>query len=356
MTKPRLLVVEDDPGLAAQCRWAFPDWKVLLASDRGRAEAAARQEAPAVVLLDLGLPPDAEGVGEGFATLETLRREKPDLPVVVASGQGPRAKKPFIAINRAAIPETLLEAELFGHEKRAFTGATRQVIGKVELADGGTLFLDEIGEMPATLRAKMLRLPQDQVTQRIGGRSSIKVDVRVVSAANQPLEEQAGEGRFRGDLLYRPNTMTLRIPPLRERGGDAALLACGFLARFAQEYGRKLRGFEPAALEAIAAHRWPGNIRELLNRVCRAPLMSDGALASAADLDLVAAEEPGAADGEFDLRAARLRAGREVLERALARANGRLAIAGRLLGASRHALYALLETDGLAARGASDAG
>jgi two-component system, NtrC family, response regulator len=460
MTKPRLLVVEDDPGLAAQYRWAFPEWKVLLASDRPQAEAAARKDLPAVVLLDLGLPPDAEGVGEGFATLETLRREQPSLPVVVASGQGqrenalraialgaydfhekpvdipvlrtilgralrlreledenqrlaavaprasgiqglitgdegmlkvcrtverlasvsvpvlllgesgtgkealarglhdlgPRAKKPFIAINCAAIPESLLEAELFGHEKGAFTGATRQVIGKVELADGGTLFLDEIGEMPATLQAKMLRFLQDQVIERIGGRTSIKVDVRVVSATNQPLEEQAGEGRFRGDLLYRLNSMTVRIPPLRERGGDAALLARGFLGRFAQEYGRKVRGFEPAALEAIAAHRWPGNVRELMNRVSRAALMSDGVLVTAADLELAAAEEPAGADGEFDLRAARVRAEREVLERALTRANGSLAVTARLLGVSRPTLYGLLETHGLAARGAADAG
>jgi two-component system, NtrC family, response regulator len=459
MSKPKLLVIEDDPGLAAQYRWAFPDWKVLLAGDREQAEGLARREGPAVVLLDLGLPPDAEGVAEGFATLETLRREQPGLPVVVASGQGqranalravalgaydfhekpvdipvlrtilgralrlreleeenqrlasaaprsspiqglitgdeamlkvcrtverlasvsvpvlllgesgtgkealaralhdlgPRAKKPFIAINCAAIPETLLEAELFGHEKGAFTGATRQVIGKVELADGGTLFLDEIGEMPATLQAKMLRFLQDQVIERIGGRAPIKVDVRVVSATNQPLEEQAGEGRFRGDLLYRLNSMTVRIPPLRERGGDAILLARGFLVRFAQEYGRKLRGFDPAAIEAIERHGWPGNVRELMNRVSRAVLMTEGPLVAATDLDLALREESAQA-GDFDLRAARLRAERETLERALARANGGLAAAARLLGVSRPTLYGLLETHGLAARGAADAG
>ncbi|MDO9713094.1 PEP-CTERM-box response regulator transcription factor [Paracraurococcus lichenis] len=452
MSKPKLLVVEDDPGLCAQYRWAFPSCRVLIANDRRAAEAAARREQPDAVLLDLGLPPDAEGVSEGFATLEALRTLSPGLPVVIASGQGqrenalravalgaydfcekpvdvavlrtvieralrlreleeenqrlaaaprsspiqglitadegmlkvcrtverlagvavpvlllgesgtgkealaralhelgPRAGKPFVALNCAAIPETLLESELFGHEKGAFTGAVRQVQGKIELASGGTLFLDEIGEMPITLQAKLLRFLQDQVVERVGGRSPIKVDVRVVSATNQPLEEQAETGKFRGDLLYRLNAMTLRIPPLRERRGDVLLLARYFLARFAREHGRRLRGFDAAAAEAIAAHRWPGNVRELENRVRRAVLMAEGPLVGVEDLEIAPAAAPQEGAGDLDLRAARTRAEREAIERALARSGGSLSAAARLLGISRPTLYSLLESHGFAA-------
>jgi two-component system, NtrC family, response regulator len=468
--KPKLLVVEDDPGLCAQYRWAFPGCRVVIANDRRQAEQALKREQPAAVLLDLGLPPDPEGVSEGFATLEALRAAAPSLPVVVATGQGqkanalravalgaydfcekpvdlavlrttidralrlrdleeenrrlaeaapkaspvqglitadegmlkvcrsverlagvsipvlllgesgtgkealaralhemgPRAGKPFVALNCAAIPETLLESELFGHERGAFTGAVKQTPGKIETANGGTLFLDEIGEMPVALQAKLLRFLQDQLVERIGGRQPIKVDVRVVSATNQPLEQQAAEGRFRGDLLYRLNGVAVRIPPLRERGGDAALLARYFLARFAREFGRRLRGFEPEAAAAIAAHAWPGNVRELENRVRRAILMAEGALVAAEDLELsppaaaaAPAEEtggPAEAGGAFDLRTARLRAEREAIERALAHSGGSLSAAARLLGISRPTLYGLLNTHGMAIpRSAQDA-
>jgi len=451
MSKPKLLVVEDDPGLCAQYRWAFPNCKVLIANDRRQAEMMAKKEQPQAVLLDLGLPPDAEGVKEGFATLEMLRASQPGLPVVVATGQGqrenalravalgaydfcekpvdvavlrtvvdralrlreleeenqrlasapksspvqgiitsdegmlkvcrtverlagvavpvlllgesgtgkealaralhemgPRAGKTFVALNCAAIPETLLESELFGHEKGAFTGAVKQTLGKIETASGGTLFLDEIGEMPLNLQAKLLRFLQDQTIERIGGRTPIKVDVRVVSATNQPLEEQANEGRFRGDLLYRLNSVTVRIPPLRERAGDATLLARFFLARFGREFGRRLRGFDPGATAAILAHRWPGNVRELENRVRRAALMTDGPMITAADLEL---EAPDGAEEEPDLtlREARARAERDAIEKALARANGNISSAARLLGISRPTLYDLLETHGLGA-------
>ncbi|WP_149538461.1 PEP-CTERM-box response regulator transcription factor [Siccirubricoccus phaeus] len=465
MNKPKLLIVEDDPGLAAQYRWAFPACRVLLAGDRAAAEQAVRREQPAVVLLDLGLPPDAEDVAEGFATLEMLRAVNPWLPVVVASGQGqkenalraialgaydfhekpvdlavlrtiidralrlreleeenrrlaaapgpspirgivtaddgmlkvcrtverlggvavpvlllgesgtgkealaralhemgPRAAKPFVALNCAAIPENLLESELFGHEKGAFTGAVARVIGKIEGASGGTLFLDEIGEMPVSLQAKLLRFLQDQVIERVGGRQQIRVDVRVVSATNQPLEAQIETGRFRGDLLYRLNSVTVRIPPLRERGTDSVLLARLFLARFSREFGRKLRGLDAAAAEAIAAHRWPGNVRELENRIRRAALMADGQLVTTADLELAPAAGAEETKPDLDLRAARLRAERDTIERALARSNGSLATAARLLGVSRPTLYGLLETHGLgaslprAAEGAADAG
>ena len=452
MSKPKLLVVEDDPGLCAQYRWAFPNCRVVIANDRKQAEAFARREQPDAALLDLGLPPDPEGVSEGFATLEALRASSPNLPVVVASGQGqrenalravalgaydfcekpvdvavlrtvieralrlreleeenqrlaaapksspiqgiitsdegmlkvcrtverlagvsvpvlllgesgtgkealaralhemgPRAGKTFVALNCAAIPETLLESELFGHEKGAFTGAVRQVAGRIETANGGTLFLDEIGEMPVALQAKLLRFLQDQVIERVGGRTPIKVDVRVVSATNQPLEQQAEEGRFRGDLLYRLNAVTVRIPPLRERAGDALLLGRFFLARFAREHGRRLRGFDPAASEAIGAHRWPGNVRELENRVRRAALMADGPLVGIEDLEIAPAPAELEQDADLDLRTARLRADRETIERALARSAGSLSAAARLLGISRPTLYSLLDTHGLGA-------
>ena len=452
MSKPKLLVVEDDPGLCAQYRWAFPNCRVVIANDRKQAEAFARREQPDAALLDLGLPPDPEGVSEGFATLEALRASSPNLPVVVASGQGQRenalravalgaydfcekpvdvavlrtvieralrlreleeenqrlaaapksspiqgiitsdegmlkvcrtverlagvsvpvlllgesgtgkealaralhemgtrAGKTFVALNCAAIPETLLESELFGHEKGAFTGAVRQVAGRIETANGGTLFLDEIGEMPVALQAKLLRFLQDQVIERVGGRTPIKVDVRVVSATNQPLEQQAEEGRFRGDLLYRLNAVTVRIPPLRERAGDALLLGRFFLARFAREHGRRLRGFDPAASEAIGAHRWPGNVRELENRVRRAALMADGPLVGIEDLEIAPAPAELEQDADLDLRTARLRADRETIERALARSAGSLSAAARLLGISRPTLYSLLDTHGLGA-------
>jgi two-component system NtrC family response regulator len=458
MSKPKLLIVEDDPGLSAQYRWAFPEWRVILAGTRPQAEHLAAKEQPSVTLLDLGLPPDAEGVSEGFATLEALRRAHPDLPVVVATGQGqrenalraiglgaydfcekpvepellrtildralrvreleqenrrlaasprpspvrgiitadeamlkvcrtierlasvsvpvlifgesgtgkealaralhelgPRARKPFIPINCAAIPENLLEAELFGHERGAFTGAVRMTPGKFEIADGGTVFLDEIGEMPVQLQAKLLRFLQDQVFERVGGRQQIRVDVRIVSATNQPLEEQSQTGQFRGDLLYRLNSMTVRVPPLRERGGDIVLLARYFLARYAEEFGRRIRGFDPGAIEAMAAHSWPGNVRELQNRVQRAVLMAEGTQITAAELELAAAEEEAAGEPDLDLRSARMRAERETLDRALALSHGNLAQAARMLGVSRPTLYNLLDAHGIAAaRGAAD--
>ncbi|MBC9208289.1 PEP-CTERM-box response regulator transcription factor [Roseomonas aerophila] len=445
MSRPKLLVVEDDAALAAQYRWAFPNCRVLLAADRRQAEQIARAEQPTAALLDLGLPPDEEGVSEGFATLATLSRLCPGMPIIIASGQGqrehtlraiglgaydfcekpvdldvlrtivdralrlraleeenlrlaalprpspirdivtadesmlrichtierlsqvsvpvlllgesgtgkealaralhdmgPRSRKPFVAINCAAIPEPLLESELFGHERGAFTGAVKQVTGRIEAANGGTLFLDEVGDLPPALQAKLLRFLQDQVIERVGGRTSIRVDVRIVSATNQPLEEQTESGRFRADLLYRLNSLTIRIPPLRERGEDSLLLARWFLARYAKEFGRRLRGLDASAVEAVTTYRWPGNVRELGNRVRRAALMTEGHTISASDLELSAS--PSASDTDLDLRAARLRAERATIERALARSNGSLAAAARLLGVSRPTIYGLLET------------
>ena len=447
MTSPKLLIIEDDVGLCNQYRWAFPGYATLIAHDRQAALALARREQPPVAIMDLGLPPDPDGVSEGFATLEQLSRQQPDMKVVVAtshvdrahalravaggaydfcdkpieievlrtvvdralrlyeleqenrqlsqpamsgplkriitgsdlmlkvnrtiervaptnvtvlllgeSGTGkellaravhelsPRANEPFVAINCGAIPETLLESELFGFERGAFTGAVKQSIGKIESANRGTLFLDEIGDLPLSLQVKLLRFLQEQTVERIGGRAPIPVDVRVVSATNVAIEERAGGGTFRSDLLYRLNAVSVRIPPLRERTGDALLLARYFLSRFNRELNRDLRGFTAAASGAINAHGWPGNVRELENRLNRAVVMADGRLIDAPDLELVPAQDQ---VPDFDLRAARLRAERDVVQRALAHSNMRLSTAAKLLGVSRPTLYGLLDQHGL---------
>jgi two-component system NtrC family response regulator len=256
----------------------------------------------------------------------------------------PRAKKPFVAINCAAIPETLLESELFGHEKGAFTGAVKQTIGKIEGANGGTLFLDEIGDVPLAMQVKLLRFLQDQVVERIGGHRPIQVDVRIVCATNQNLDAFIASGKFREDLYYRLNEVRMVIPPLREREGDAMLLATFFLKKFNNQFNRKLKGFGSDALAAIATHPWRGNVRELENRVKRAVVMADGTTISATDLELAAAELP---NGSLDLREARARAERGVVQMALAQTNGNLSRASKLLGISRPTLYGLLEGLGL---------
>jgi two-component system, NtrC family, response regulator len=251
-----------------------------------------------------------------------------------------RAHAPFIPINCAAIPETLLESELFGHEKGAFTGAVRQTIGRIESAHRGTLFLDEIGDVPMPMQVKLLRFLQDQIVERIGGRKPVQVDVRIVCATNQNLDRMMAEGRFREDLFYRLNEVALRVPPLRERTADAVVLASFFLRRFAHEYGRAVRGITTSALSAIRDHAWPGNVRELENRVKRAVVMTDGPLVSAADLDLAAADEE---SKSFDIRSARARAEREVIQLALAQAGSNLSKAAKLLGISRPTLYDLMQ-------------
>jgi two-component system NtrC family response regulator len=448
MAKPKLLIVEDDVGLCSQYRWAFPAHEVLIAQDRAQAIAAAQKDRPPVVIMDLGLPPDPDGVSEGFAALEQILTSAPETKVIVATGNnerrnalkavangaydfcekpvdldvlhtiverafrlsaiedenrrlatgattrspieriitandgmlkvcrdveklaatnvpvlllgesgtgkealaqalhalGPRARQPFVAINCGAIPETLLESELFGYERGAFTGAFKQTIGKIESANKGTLFLDEIGDLPGPLQVKLLRFLQDQIVERIGGRARIQVDARIVSATNQSVEEKVRDGQFRGDLLYRMNAVTVRILPLRERGGDVMLLANWFLGRFNREFSRALRGFTPAAIAALEAHRWPGNVRELENRVKRAVVMAEGRQLGSEDLELTAAKDNVV---DLDLRAARLRAEREVLQMALANSNGTLSVAAKLLGISRPTLYGLMEAHGI---------
>ncbi|WP_432200584.1 PEP-CTERM-box response regulator transcription factor [Erythrobacter sp. W53] len=253
-----------------------------------------------------------------------------------------RRDKAFVAINCAAIPENLLESELFGHEKGAFTGAVKTTEGKIEMANGGTLFLDEVGDIPLPLQVKLLRFLQERVIERIGGRKPIEVDTRIVCATHQNLEAMIGEGSFREDLFYRLAEIVVKIPPLSERAGDAVLLAKAFLARFADEMNPKVKGFAPDALTAIDSWTWPGNVRELENRVKRAVIMADAKLISSEDLDLGDLEEEEAA-AALNLKAAREQADRKMIRQALARSEGNISNTAKLLGISRPTLYDLLK-------------
>ena len=250
-----------------------------------------------------------------------------------------REKAPFVAINCAAIPENLLEAELFGFEKGAFTGASKTTEGKIELAEGGTLFLDEVGDIPLPLQVKLLRFLQERVIERIGGRKQIPVDVRIVCATHQNLEEMIAAGTFREDLYYRVAEVVVRIPSLADRPGDPVLLAHHFLRKFAGDMNRSVKGFEPAALSAIENWDWPGNVRELENRIKRAVIMADGKLVAAGDLDLQNADEA----PPLNLRQARANADREAIQVALARTSGNISSTAKLLGISRPTLYDLLK-------------
>ncbi len=413
---PVLLIVEDDEGLQRQLKWAYEGYRVVVAGDRPQAIEMLRAHEPAVVTLDLGLPPDPDGTAEGFATLTEILALKPDTKVIVASGHGaresalraialgaydfyrkpvdidelglivarafhlqaierenrlleeqgsassvlgalissapemtrvtrtiervagadvsvmllgasgtgkellargvhdlsPRRAGEFVAINCAAIPENLLEAELFGYERGAFTGAVKTTPGKIEQAQGGTLFLDEVGDIPLPLQVKLLRFLQERVIERIGGRSPIAVDTRIVCATHQDLDAMQAAGSFREDLYYRLAEIVVKIPTLAERPGDAVLLARHFGTRFAREYNPKVQGLAPDALAAIDGYAWPGNVRELENRLKRAVIMADGKMVGAADLDLPGTK--GTAPDERDI-ALNLRAAREVADR-----------------------------------------
>ncbi|MGH8239994.1 MAG: PEP-CTERM-box response regulator transcription factor, partial [Steroidobacteraceae bacterium] len=387
--KPRLLIVEDDLGLQKQLKWCFDEHEVLFSATRSEALAQLRRFEPPVVLQDLGLPPDPEGVSEGMATLKEIVSIAPATKVIVVTGNHDRDsalravslgaydfyQKPvdtdvlrlivqrafhisaleeqirtlreaqldtpfqgliatddamrkvcrmidkvaptdvsvlvlgesgtgkelvaravhmtsnrkagrFVAINCAAIPEQLLESELFGYEKGAFTGAAKQTIGKIETADGGTLFLDEIGDMPLSLQAKLLRFLQDRKIERVGGRQEISVDVRIVCATNRDLQALIGEQRFRQDLYFRIGEVTIEIPPLRDRRGAATVLAHAMIRKFGGPPGRGRRGFTEGALASLDAYSWPGNVRELENKVKSALIMSEGPMITAADLGL----------------------------------------------------------------------
>ena len=252
-------------------------------------------------------------------------------------------KGEFVAINCAAIPENLLEAELFGYERGAFTGAVKSNVGKIELAEGGTLFLDEVGDIPLPLQVKLLRFLQERVIERIGGRQPIAVDTRIVCATHQDLEAMIADGRFREDLYYRLAEIVVKIPSLAERSGDAVLLARHFVNRF----GRELNPERPGAVArrastAIDAYAWPGNVRELENRIKRAVIMADGKSVTAADLDLgqtAPSDEP----LPINLRAAREVADRKAIRQAMSRTDNNISGAAKLLGISRPTLYDLLK-------------
>ncbi|TDY35830.1 PEP-CTERM-box response regulator transcription factor [Janthinobacterium sp. 75] len=253
----------------------------------------------------------------------------------------------FVAINCAAIPENLLESELFGYERGAFTGAARQTLGKIELAHGGTFFLDEVGDMPMALQAKLLRFLQERVIERVGGRAEIAVDVRIVCATHQDLKMLAEQGRFREDLFYRLSEIVLRIPPLRERAGDAALLAHHFKNKFCASEGRSNLHFSAGALQLIESHGWPGNVREVENCIKRAVIMSDGPQIAADDLGLSASAQAAPMEEAINLRQAREAAEYKAMVRALARADGNIARAADLLGVSRPTLYDLMGHHGI---------
>ena len=445
--KPKLLVVEDDLGLQRQLKWCFDEHEVLIAATRSEAMAQLRRFEPAVVLQDLGLPPDAEGVGEGMATLKEILSVAPQTKVIVVTGNNDRDnavravslgaydfyQKPvdtdvlrlivqrafhmhaleeqnrqlraaqfhaplegliatddamlrvcrmvekvapadvsvlilgesgtgkeliaralhaqsnrrggrFVAINCAAIPEQLLESELFGHERGAFTGAVKQTVGKVEMADGGTLFLDEIGDMPLALQAKLLRFLQNRIIERVGGREEISVNVRVVCATNKDLQALIGEQRFRQDLYFRIGEVTISVPPLRERRGGATVLAHAMLRKFSGVQSRPKRGFSEDALAALEAYTWPGNVRELENKVKTAMIMAEGALITAEDLGLREAQS-----GEllFNLKEVRTRAERQAIQQALTITDGNISRTAELLGVSRPTLYDLMEKYGM---------
>ena len=450
MAKQKLLVIEDDPGLQKQLHWSFDGYEVLLAGEREAALALVRRHQPAVVTMDLGLPPDPDGATEGLATLQQILALAPDTKVIILSGNQERAhalkaialgaydfhQKPFeadmlglviarafylhamqqenrrmlqtqadsplagivsrdpgmlklcrsvekvapssasvmllgdsgsgkeliarglhalssrhaqrfVAINCAAIPENLLESELFGYERGAFTGAARQTLGKIELAHGGTFFLDEIGDMPMGLQAKLLRFLQERVIERVGGRAEIAVDVRIVCATHQDLKVLAEQGRFREDLFYRLSEIVLRIPPLRERAGDAALLAHHFKNKFCASEGRSNLHFSVGALQLIESYGWPGNVREVENCIKRAVIMSDGPQIATDDLGLPASAQAAPQDEPLSLRLARDGAEYKVMVRALARADGNIAKAAELLGVSRPTLYDLMGHHGI---------
>ncbi len=270
-------------------------------------------------------------IGESGTGKELLARALHDL--------SSRRTHRLVAINCAAIPENLLESELFGHEKGAFTGAARQTQGKVEIADRGTLFLDEIGDLPLPLQAKLLRFLQERVIERVGGRVEIAVDTRVVCATNHNLRDLISTGRFREDLYYRLNEITIEIPPLRKRAGDAVLLTHSFVRRYAVEHRRGAMTLLPEALRAIEAHTWPGNVRELENVVRRAVIMAESNMLKATDFGLAA---QGGEEEVMLLREVRDRAERDAVVRALARTNGNLSKAADLLGVSRPTIYDLM--------------
>ena len=460
--KPRLLIVDDDPEIRTQMKWALgADYEIVLAEDRAGAVESFKANPPAVTLLDLGLPPHPNDCEEGLAALSDLLAIDRLAKIIIISGQGekknaiqavgagaydfmckpveidelklilrrciyvvglekeyremeqklradvfeemlgasPRmqgvfafvrkvattdapvlllgesgtgkemaalaihrrsARKdgPFIAINCNAIPENLLESELFGHEKGAFTGAHMQRKGLMENAAGGSLFLDEIGELPPPIQVKLLRFLQEQRFQRVGGRQEIQIDTRIIAATNVDLKEAVAKSKFREDLYFRLAVVVIKLPPLRDRGEDVELLGQAFLQQFAAQCDKAGLKFTPDALRAVKRHTWPGNVRELQNRVKRAVIMSEGKRVTAIDLEL--------SDGAdlvptATLKQARESVEREMVEQALKKYSGKISSAAAELGVSRPTLYELMEKLGLGKgekgpRGQSDDG
>ncbi|MFZ5601195.1 MAG: sigma 54-interacting transcriptional regulator, partial [Pseudomonadota bacterium] len=249
-----------------------------------------------------------------------------------------RRDRRFVAINCAAVPENLMESELFGYEKGAFTGAAKRTLGKVEVAHEGTLFLDEIGDMPLPLQAKLLRFLQERVIERLGGREEIRVDVRVVCATNKNLSEMVAEGTFREDLYYRISEIVVELPPLRERGGDKILIARHLLTKYVDQLSKGIRGFTPEAAAAIESYEWPGNIREMENKIKRAVIMCDQRNVGIADLGL-----PQPDDISLNLRTVRQDAERAAIIRAISMSDSNISAAAKLLGITRPTLYDLIK-------------
>lgn len=448
MTKPRLLIVDDDEDIRTQMKWALcTDYEITLAEDRKGALEAFKASQPAVVILDLGLPPRPNDIEEGMAALTGILGMSPATKIIIASGQGEKENAlravgagaydflskpveleelklllrrcfyvaelereyhalqqklqpasfegmvgsspqmqgvfsfirkvapttapvlilgesgtgkemvaqaihrrsqrkggPFVAINCNAIPENLLESELFGHEKGAFTGAHQQRDGLIATAGGGTLFLDEIGELPPSIQVKLLRFLQEQRFQRVGGRQEIQMDTRILAATNADLKEGIKSGKFREDLYFRLAVVVIHLPPMRDRGEDVGLLAREFLQMFAAQNGRRSLTFAPEALRAVNRHSWPGNVRELQNRVKRAVIMADRKRLTADDLEL---NDPDTEMPIMTLKEARENVEREMIEQALKRHLGKISGAALDLGISRPTLYELMEKLGI---------
>ncbi len=306
----------------------------------------------------IGQCPDMQAV---FSTMRKVASSDASVLVQGESGTGkelvaraihamsPRKNGPFVAINCGAIPETLLESELFGHEKGAFTGAHAQVQGKVEYAHNGTLFLDEIGELPAQLQVKLLRFLQDKTIQRVGGREDVVVNTRILAATNRDLVKETGEGRFREDLYYRLGVVSIKVPPLRERKGDLVLLATYFLKRYRDLQNKKVRGFNSDAIESMETHAWPGNIRELENKIQRAIILSEGPLIEPHDLGFDAKPmNKKIVNQEFrTLKEAKEKVEKEMVASALDKHAGNIAKAAEELGVSRPTLYDIMKRHGL---------
>jgi two-component system NtrC family response regulator len=449
MTKPTLLLVEDDEDIRTQMKWALAgDYQLLTAGDRAAALAAFTTGHPTVTLLDLGLPPHPNDPEEGLAALSALLSLDPLAKVIIVSGQGDKQNAlravgagaydflckpvdtdeltlvlrrcvylaelereyhamqsgsradvfedmlgaspqmqavfdfirkvaptsapvlilgesgtgkemiaqaihrrsaqnagPFVAINCNSIPEDLLESELFGHEKGAFTGAQTQRKGHIEAAAGGTLFLDEIGELPAQVQVKLLRFLQEKCFQRVGGRQEIASDARIVTATNKNLQEYTATGKFREDLYFRLAVVVVKAPPLRERGGDILVVARAFLRNYGAEHGKPALTFSPDALRALTLHPWQGNVRELQNRIRRAAIMAEGKRVTATDLELT---DTLSALPPLTLKEARESLEREMIHDALRRHRGKITAAALELGVSRPTLYELMEKLGIA--------